>query len=485
MQTVSGHQLARALGEWHRHDSSRPAYVRLAASVRMLILDGRISLETRLPGERELASALGVSRTTVTGAYDLLRSNGYAHSRQGSGTRTALPASRHDDSAGAYWAPFGPDGSQVLDFAHAAPEAPSNTLREVYGAVADRLPGHLAGSGYNLFGIPELRAAVAERFTSRGLATTPEQVLITSGAQHAFSLVLSLLIHAGDRVLIDHPTYPNAIDAIRRRDARPVPVALTDDGWDVDAFAASVRQTSPGLAYLVPDFNNPTGHLADDDVRGRLAAPLLRSRTMTVIDETLTDLRLDDAPMPAPFASHLTSGLAITIGSTSKTIWGGLRAGWIRADASIIRRLAAVRASFDISSPVLDQLIAVELLNRIDDELVARRRELRHRRDTLVDALTQTFPGWHVRVPGGGLVLWCDIGDAVSSRLAAAAERYGVRLAAGPRFGIDGAFERRLRLPYTLPADVLQHAVPLIAQAHTAVTDQAPRPPDSFGDLVA
>jgi DNA-binding FadR family transcriptional regulator len=94
----------------------------------MLILDGRVPLEARLPGERELAGVLGVSRTTVTAAYDLLRSTGYAASRQGSGTRTTLPATRAAARSGSSWAPFGPDGSDILDLAHAAPEAPAQTL---------------------------------------------------------------------------------------------------------------------------------------------------------------------------------------------------------------------------------------------------------------------------------------------------------------------------------------------------------------------
>ncbi|NED99791.1 MocR-like transcription factor YczR [Phytoactinopolyspora halotolerans] len=487
MRTISGHHLARALGDWSRADASGPAYVRLASAVRMLIFDGRLPLEARLPGERELATALGVSRTTVTAAYDLLRDSGYARSRQGSGTRTTLPETGGTDPAGGYFAPFAPDGSAVVDLAHAAPEAPLQALNEAHAAATEQLPRFLTSSGYNVFGLPELRRAVADRFTARGLPTTPEQIFIASGAQHAFSMVLSLLVHPGDRVLIDHPTYPNAIDAIHRAAARAVPVALTDDGWDIEAFAASVRQTAPNLAYLVPDFNNPTGHLADDDVRRALAIPLRRGRTLTVVDETLAELPLGpaDGEPPAPFATYVDNGLTITIGTMSKTLWGGLRVGWIRAEASIIRRLAAVRASFDISSPVLNQLIAVELLKRADDVLATRREDIRTRRDALMAAMGQALPEWRARTPCGGLVLWYDIGAPVSTRLVTEVERYGIRLAAGPRFGIDGAFERRLRLPYSLPVETLRHAVPIIARAYAAVADSTGHVTDGLGDLVA
>ncbi|NDL59837.1 PLP-dependent aminotransferase family protein [Phytoactinopolyspora mesophila] len=481
MRSIGGRQLARSIGHWSEGQGTRPAYIRLADAIRTLILDGRLPLETRLPGERELAGALEVSRTTVTAAYDLLRTTGYAASRQGSGTRSALPANRSGTSAGSPWTPFGPDGSDILDLAHAAPEAPGHALTTAYQAALEQLPRQLPTCGYNLFGLPELRAVIAARFTARGLATEPEQILVTSGAQHAFSLVLSLITDPGDRVLIDHPTYPNAIDAIRRAMARPVPVPLLEDGWDLDAFEAAVRQTAPRLAYIVPDFHNPTGLLASDDERRAMASALGRNRTLTVVDETLAELPLE-GQVPSPAATYLPRGLAITIGSASKTLWGGLRVGWIRAEESLIRRLAAVRASIDISSPVIDQLVVAELIRVLDDVLSERLPELRERREVLLATLAEAVPDWRVRRPAGGLVLWCDMGRPLSSSMVMAAERYGIRLAGGPRFGVEGAFERRLRLPYTLPSDVLRQAGTAIGQAFSAI---GAAPPPATGQLQA
>ena len=468
MRTVSGTQLASLLGDWSA--AGGPAYARVAAAVRLLVLDGRLPLETRLPGERDLAAALGVSRTTVTAAYDELRAGGYAVSRQGSGTRAALPPSSAGGTGGTgpAWTPWAADGSDLLDLAHAAPEAPAE-VRRAYDAALDQLPRHLPGSGYHLFGLPELRAAVADRLTARGLPTVPEQVLVTNGAQHAFSLVLQLVIGPGDRVLVEQPTYPNALDAIGRHGARAVPVPLADDGWDLDAVAAAVRQTAPRLAYLMPDFHNPTGLLASDGERRELAAALARSRTLTVVDETLAELSLD-GPVPPPLATYLPGDLTVTIGSDSKTLWGGLRIGWARAGTALIRRLAAVRASVDMGSAVVEQLAAAELLGGLGALLPPRRAELQARRDALLAALAERLPTWKARVPAGGLVLWCDLGRPVSSRLVVAAERHGIRLAAGPRFGVDGAFEQRLRLPYTYSSGVLASAVDSLEQAFRTVT---------------
>lgn len=472
MRSVSGPHLARLLGTWNAGADLTPAYARLAAAIRMLILDGRLALATRLPGERELARALGVSRTTVTAAYDGMRGDGFAASRQGSGTWTTLPDSPNPPAGPVPFAPA-PDTAGLIDLAHASPEAPATVLREAYEWALAQLPRFVHGHGYSLFGIPELRAAIADRYTRRGLPTSPEQVLVTSGAQHAFSLAVSLFADPGDRVLVEHPTYPNALDAIRRANTRPVPVPLVDDGWDIDAVEAAIRQTAPRLAYVNPDFQNPSGLLASEDERAALGRAVSRSRTRTIVDETLVELALDDRGESTPLAAFVRDDLAITTGTASKTFWGGIRVGWLRADRTTVRHLAAVRATVDNSSALIEQLAVTHLLGRIDEVRVHRRAELTERRDALVRALGDRLPAWRMRVPDGGLVLWCDIGAPMSTALAATAERHGVRLAAGPRFGVDGAFERRLRLPYTLASDVLIDATDRIAAAFHAVAGGA------------
>jgi DNA-binding transcriptional MocR family regulator len=472
MRSVSGFHLARLLGTWNAGADLTPAYVRLAAAIRMLVLDGRLALATRLPGERELARALGVSRTTVTSAYDTMRSEGYAASRQGSGTWTTLPDSPSQPAGPVPFAPA-PEAAGLIDLAHASPEAPATALREAYEWALAQLPRFVHSHGYSLFGIPELRVAIADRYTRRGLPTTPDEVLVTSGAQHAFSLTVSLFADAGDRVLVEHPTYPNALDAIRRASTRPVPVPLSEDGWDIDAVEAAIRQTAPRLAYVNPDFQNPTGLLASDDERAALGHLVTRSRTRTIVDETLVELALDDHGGLTPLAAFVRDDLAITTGTASKTFWGGIRVGWLRADRATVRHLAAVRATVDNSSALIEQLAVTHLLGRIDEIRAHRRAQLIVQRDALVGALADRLPAWRVRVPDGGLVLWCDIGVPMSTALAAAVERHGVRLAAGPRFGVDGAFERRLRLPYTLAPDVLIDATDRIAAAFHSIAGGA------------
>jgi DNA-binding transcriptional MocR family regulator len=457
-RAISGPHLARLLGAWR---SGRPGYVALSGAIRLLVLDGRLPLRTRLPGERELAAALGVSRTTTAAAYAALRDEGFLASRRGSGSWTSLPADR-----AATPDPAEP-GEVELDLSCAATAAPEGAIHRALAAATAELPRHLPGPGYDALGLPVLRAAVAAHLTRRGAPTAPEQVLVTAGAQHALALLLRVLAGPGDRVLVDHPTYPNALDAIRAVGARPVPVALGPGGWDLEMLGATLRQAAPRLAYVIADHHNPTGLTLPDAERDRLVALARATRTPLVVDETLAELRLDgDAPAPSPLAAR--DGV-IAIGSMSKAFWAGLRIGWIRASPTLVQRLALARATIDLSSPVVEQLVATELLGDPDPVLTAHRTALRARRDALAAALRATLPDWRFALPRGGLSLWIELDAPGSSALAAVASRHGIRLAPGPRFGVDGAFERFLRLPYTLPEPQLAEVVERLAVAWRAV----------------
>ncbi|MDO9607690.1 MAG: PLP-dependent aminotransferase family protein [Brevundimonas sp.] len=470
-QSISPVSLTRHLGPW-RTPGAGAAYRQLAGAVRLLILDGRLPLAARLPGEREMAQVLGLSRTTVSAAYGRLRDDGFLTGGQGAAARTSLPA-----GPGPRHAP-GVDETKpgLIDLTAAVLPADPN-VHAAYVRALERLPANLPGHGYETAGLEELRETVAAGYRRRGLPTSPGQILITHGAHNGLVHLLRLTVRPGDPVVIDHPTYPQAIDAILAAGGRATPVALPDDasedGWDVEGLVSACRRSGAPMAYLVLDHNNPTGRMMRAPDRSRLLAGLKGSETLLVLDETLVDLTLSGPP--ALSASAVDAPRVVRLGSMSKSVWGGLRIGWIRADRAVIQRLAQSRASFDLGVPILEQLAAVELLNDGGAALAARRPLLRARRDHLRAQLAHRLPDWTCPRPAGGLSLWVRLPAPISSALTVRAEAEGLRLAAGPRFGVDGAFERRLRLPYTLPEPVLDQAVDRLAKAAKAL-GRRPKP---------
>ncbi|MBF9133572.1 PLP-dependent aminotransferase family protein [Plantactinospora sp. S1510] len=472
---VRGPQLGRMLGQWHALPGRRrsPDYLALAGAVRGLLADGRLPLGVRLPAERELAEALRVSRTTVTAAYRELRETGHLKSRRGAGSWTTLPGGHRVASSG-LWTPQ--DDLDMIDLGCAALAAPAE-LGAAARAAAEDLPRYLGGAGYHPTGIIELRAAVARLYTDRGLTTSPEQIMVTNGVQHALDLVLRVVLPPGAGVLVESPTYPNALAAFAARRARITTHGLSTEGagWDTELLLGSLRQTRPRLAYLIPEFQNPTGHLMPAELRERVVATAHASGTDLVVDESFVDLALDGTVMPPPTAVFDRHSRVVTIGGMSKPYWGGLRIGWIRASAPQVQRLAAARVGVDMAGPVLDQLVAVRLLADADTIVAARRGQLAVQRDALLAALRDELPNWRVHPPRGGLTLWAELDGPIASALARAAEEVGVRLAPGPRFGLDGTLERFLRLPFTLPATELAEAVRRIAAVRYDI-DRAERP---------
>ncbi|MFJ4171070.1 PLP-dependent aminotransferase family protein [Paenarthrobacter sp. NPDC089714] len=460
--------LTRLLGSWN--SGALPAYRELADVVRLLVMDGRIPLDVALPSERALAQTLGLSRTTVTAAYSTLREQGFLTAGQGSRGRTCIP---HRSSPVTMPGLAAPEG--LLDLAYASLPAAGEVVHRAFADALTELPALLPGFGYDAVGVPALRQAIADRYTAEGVPTTAQQILVTSGAQHALNIVLKTLAGKQDKVLVEHPSYPNALDAIRATGCRPLPVAMpaagAAAGWDIDAMVAAMNQQRPAMAYLVPDFHNPTGRIMSDLQRRRLARAAALAGTVLVVDETLRGLNLDGVSA-APMASF--SSTVVSIGSLSKSHWAGLRIGWIRAEQSVINRLVTTRTTMDLGGPIVEQLAAARLVGAYSEPMDARLAELRQNRSALMELLAEHLPEWEVERPRGGLTVWCRLPNPSSTALTVLAPDFGVRLAAGPRFGVGGAFEQYMRVPYTLPPASLEVAVRALRAAQDKI-DASPQ----------
>jgi len=458
MSTISARVLDTLLTGW-RAAGHVPAYVALADRIRVLILDGRIPVGTRLPAERDFAARIGVSRTTVTATYGDLRSSGHLDSVRGSGSVARLPG-REPVAIGGL-----PAGH--LDFSKAALPA-SPYLADAAVRAAHALPSYLGDTGFDPIGLPLLRQAIADRYVVRGLETRPDQIMVTIGAQHAIALLARVLLSRGDSALVESPSYPHAFDALRVAGGRLVPVSVTsDDGWDEHGLEQALKRTSPAIAYTMPDFHNPTGRVMSAELRERMLALADRQGTVVIADETMAELRIDGPTAQLPLAAH---GPAVLVGSLGKTVWGGVRIGWIRAEPALIQRLERARPAGDLGTPILEQLIATDLLGDFEAVLAGRRTQLAAGRDRLEEQLRQRMPEWSVPHVAGGLTTWVNLGNPVSSQLTLAARGEGVVLASGPRFGIDGAFERFLRVPFSYSPEDTDRGVAALGRAWDALS---------------
>ncbi|EPT9137667.1 TPA: PLP-dependent aminotransferase family protein [Klebsiella michiganensis] len=455
--------LVRLLGHWQESTSRTPIWRQLAEALRLLILDGRLALETRLPGERELAAALNISRTTVASALGQLREEGYLYSRQGSGSRIALPE-RPVEAAAKQTDPL--SVNLAVAALSAGPE-----IHQAYSQALKIMPEHLSNTGYDQQGLPLLREAIARRYSERGLPTRSDEVMIVNGALSGFALVLRLFTGPGDRVVVDAPTYPMALSAIQGASCRPVSVALPQHGWDCDGLAATIAQTAPRLAWLMPDFHNPTGRCMDSATRQRVADIAAQTRTTLVADETMVDLWYD-APPPPPLAAFNPDAPVITIGSAGKSFWGGLRIGWIRASSRTIASLVQARDSLDLGSPLLEQLACCWLLENEHRLLPSRRAMLATRRNMCGALMAEYFPHWCFMPPEGGLSFWVELPGMLATLFSVRAESRGIHIGTGTRFGLAGAFDRYLRLPFTLSDDELRSAFTTLQPLWHSLTEQ-------------
>lgn len=454
---ISARALDAALGGWRTRE---PAYEALADGIRILCLDNRIAARTLLPAERVLAQTLRVSRTTVASAYASLRTSGHIESLRGSGSVTTAQPVRGGGTV------FAEPGS--IDLQQASPSAWPG-LAGVIAETATDAATLVSRTGYDTLGSLELRTAVAERYTARGVPTSPDQVLVTSGAQSAIHLIAEVLVARGDRVLIETPTYPHAASAFREAGARLVGVPVTTDrGWDVERLAEAARRTRPTAAYLMPTFQNPTGRTmsAAEQAAIRVAVP---AGCAVIVDETTADLSFDGLE---PLA--LRDGDVIRIGSLGKTVWGGIRVGWVRAEAEVIRRLHAGRPARDLGTAEFEQAVATRLLVRMPEILPQRAELLGAGYRAVRASLARHLPEWDVPEVRGGVALWVGLPSPSSTQLVLGARARGVHLSAGPRFAVDGGHENRLRVPFTAsPAD-LDRAVQVLGDVCSAIRRGAP-----------
>lgn len=474
MITATERRLLQILGDWMHNEG--PLYSRLTQAFVSAIEQSDLPPGTKLPAERSLADLLSVSRATVTQAYEALREAGWVQSRQGSGTWVGSPsqAGRHTAPAGPRPLSAGTFFNRMMD---TSPQPPINmSMAALSGADEIFVEGNsiqlsdllgVPSHGYAPLGYQPLRQEIAALYSRAGVPTLPEEILVTTGAQQAISLLACHYIQRGDAVVVESPTYSGAIDAFSRAGARLIPVPVGGDGVRLDLLAEALATARPRLVYLMPTFQNPTGAVMSEDARKEVARLADQYQVPFAEDNTLSDLSFG-AKRPPPLAHYARGGTIVSVGSMSKLYWAGIRIGWVRGPESLITRLGQHKVAADLGSSMVSQVLACRLLP--DHEAVkARRAEmLLSRLDLLETLLRERIPEWRWQRPEGGLSLWVRITSGDANAFAEQALRHGVAITPGSDLAPDDAFQDHIRLNYVVEETLIEAAVDRLAAAWKA-----------------
>ncbi|UQX01584.1 PLP-dependent aminotransferase family protein [Streptomyces sp. RerS4] len=302
-------------------------------------------------------------------------------------------------------------------------------------------------------GTPELREAVAVRAGARGLATTADDVLVTTGSQQGLTLLAATLVEPGDTVLVENPTYLAALQCFALAGARVVAVPCDGEGLLPDALAEAVARERPKLLYTVPTFQNPTGRTLPGARRAEVARIAARLGLWLVEDDPYGDLRYEGSEQPWIAAHPGAEDRTALLGSFSKVMAPGLRLGWLRAPAALRRAAVVAKQAADLHTSTVDQLAAAHYLTAHDlDAHIARvRQAYRARRDALLAGLDGALPaGSEWNRPEGGMFVWARLpeGYDATERLKSALA-HDVAYVPGAPFHSGTPDPRTLRLSFT------------------------------------
>jgi 2-aminoadipate transaminase len=467
-----------------------PLYLQVVEGFEREIAGGRLASGERLPAERDLARALGISRTTAVNAYRELEARGLVRRHVGRGTyvcavpestgapfawrgKVSLGALRTDDPALRSLARSAGD-PDVISFAAAVAARecfPVDAFREITDRVLTRHGARALGLGPTE-GHPVLRRAIAAREKLH-----PEQVLVLNGAQQGLDLIARCLLDPGDAIILDRPGYLGAIQTFRAAGAVMV-------GWDVETadFAALedlLIRYRPKLIYTTPTYQNPTGQTMPAPARRELLEIASRYRVPVVEDDPYRELGFSGRVMPSLLQlDH--QGLVIHVGTFSKTLAGGLRIGWLTASEAIVDQLALIKQHSDVASATLEQLVVAEFLTggRFDRHLAALRREHERRYQAMTAAVAhQCEPGEiDFRPVDGGMYLWCGYRAPIDARdLLGLARAEGVVFVNGESFYPDIAGRRQFRLAFSsVPVERIDEGIAKLAELLREVSRAQP-----------
>jgi 2-aminoadipate transaminase len=475
-------------------ESGPPLYVQIVNYIRQLIESDALKPGVKLPATRELAGDLGVDRATIVTAYDELVAQGFATAHVGQGTFVAPHAPvaellRRDGTnveslpgeinwrqcfsraarLNADWRP--PDVSayraigETISFAGGMPDSslfPIDAFRQVMHEVL-RTEGKALLQYNPASGYPPLRRYLADYLVRKGIVVTDADILIVNGSQQGLDLVARTLLDPGDRVVVEGPSYPGALQIFRAYQAEMLTIPVGSDGIRRDILEGVIHRLAPKCIYTMPTFQNPTGATVSLEGRRELLAMAAKVQVPIIEDDFHNELRYDGVPVIS-LRGLDRKGLVIAVGTFSKILFPGLRVGWIVAPPEVMERLIVAKRVSDFHTSTLIQAAIYHFCRRrlLDRHMERMRREYRRRRDILTQALSRHCPPnvtWTHPQGGFSLLLTLPQGLDTQSLLPEAASA-GVLYTPGSLFYVDGGGRNQLRLSFSeVPAEQIEAGV--------------------------
>jgi DNA-binding transcriptional MocR family regulator len=380
----------------------------------------------RLASSRELTRRYGVGPVTLSRAVARLVAEDALATRPGAGTfvgprRTTASATGPIDTS---WQTLALgerrlDDRAVLD---ALRPPPANTISLAGGYLHRALqPTKAMSAAWSRVG---RRAEIWERAPQAGLDALraifariaggeigADDVLVTGGGQNALAIACRAIEPPGRAVLVESPTYPGALAAIRGAGLRPVPVPIDEEGIRPDLLAEAFGKTAARVLYCQPTFHNPTGVVLGAD-RRREVIEVARAAGAFIIEDDSARHLAHGGHAPRPLIAADPYGTVIYVCSLTKPASPSLRVGALIARGPVMQRLRATRLVEDFFVPRPLQELAIELLSggAWERHLQTLSAVLRERCAILAAEIARAMPDWRLtRMPAGGLHLWMQL----------------------------------------------------------------------------
>ena len=270
----------------------------------------------------------------------------------------------------------------------------------------------------NPAGVGALRQVVIDHLLHpRGLNAKYENIIIGHGGMEGISMTGHLYLDPGDVVLVESPTFVQALEGFQIFQAQCIAVETDDGGFVIDALEDSIKKHNPKVIYIIPTFQNPSGRTTPLDRRRAIAELASRYDVMVLEDDPYCELRYSGQALP-PIKSFDTTGNVIYANSFSKIFAPGCRLGYVYAEKEIVDRMYDVKTATNSMTNVFSQIICAEFFNRgLYPEHIKRVCDIhKERRDALMHSLKAHMPeGVKWVYPDGGLFSWIQLPGNLST----------------------------------------------------------------------